>query len=66
MKKTKLVCEQCGSSKVSVLAWVDANTDKITGEYEQDGKGYCDKCNDSVYLTSISEYRRRRNERQGT
>lgn len=49
MNEGKLVCEQCGGDSITVMAWVDANTN----EYKGTGPGevsdqYCDNCDECV------------------
>ena len=55
-----IVCNRCGSSKLEVLAWVDANTDKFKGLRDDgDQEGYCNKCKDHVLITTLKEFNER-------
>ncbi len=53
-----LVCEDCGSKNVQVLAWVDANTNKYKEEGPNNGsdQNWCEKCDKHVYLTDEDVY----------
>jgi len=49
----KIVCEECGSSQIQTLCWVDPNTRKIIAE----GPGevpdnWCEECEDHVDFTN--------------
>ncbi len=52
-----LVCEDCGSKEIEILAWVDANTN----EYKSDGTDYhndrwCQKCDGHVKFVTEAEF----------
>lgn len=51
--KKILVCENCGSDNVQVLAWVDANTNEYADEAAcgDINDYYCTKCEKNVKLT---------------
>lgn len=44
-----LVCNECGSTQVQVLAWVDANTNEYMGELNNE-KAWCDNCEETCSL----------------
>ena len=50
-----LVCEDCGSKDVQVLAWVDANTNEYKGEGPNNGsdQNWCEKWHTSALSDSL-------------
>lgn len=44
-----LVCNECGSTQVQVLAWVDANTNEYMGE-SFTKEAWCDNCEETCSL----------------
>ena len=54
-----LVCSKCGGNNISVLAWVDANTnvyqDEHTDSNDEDGC-YCNDCDKNVKLILGHKY----------
>ena len=60
-----IVCDVCGSDKLSEKIWVDSNSYiSISGEtyyrYEgevDDGQYWCEDCNDLTHPVHISEYK---------
>jgi len=69
IKKSKeddlIVCEECGSDKISEKIWVDSNSYiSINGEsyykYDNevdDGQFWCEDCYDMAHPVHISEYK---------
>lgn len=51
----KLVCEQCGSDDVDILAWVNINTNLYTGDNGED-TAYCNVCEEEVDIMTEEEY----------
>ncbi len=46
---TKLVCAECGSDQIQVLAWIDANTNEYKSEGTDDRENHwCEKCQEHV------------------
>ena len=57
MKKDKLVCSKCGGKNVQIRAWIDANTNKYTGDAMcEDEDTWCEDCEDHTGLVMKSEY----------
>ena len=59
-----LVCEECGSSNVQVLAWIDANTNEYKGEGPNNSpeNNWCEKCQSHVYLTDEEIFNKSKDE----
>ena len=55
MKKTKLVCKECGSSNIEVKAWINPNTDKVLDSVsDEDIKdNWCNECSENVMFEKI-------------
>ena len=56
----KLVCENCGSSDIEVMAWIKVNGDNIlsyeTYQDEQDDR-WCCKCEEHVKFMTEQEFK---------
>jgi len=40
-----MVCDECGSSKIQVLSWVDANTNEYIGDgLNESNDRWCEEC----------------------
>lgn len=53
MKKIKFRCPICKGTNVQVKAWVDANTNEVIGECEEEA--WCDDCEEEVRLEDYEE-----------
>ena len=54
----KIVCSQCGSSDVQMLAWIDANTYKFKGfqsDITEEDDCYCENCKSHQSLEESDE-----------
>ncbi len=58
MDKVIWVCKSCGSREVEILQWIDANTGKMTTEYEADSDEdtWCRTCEKHAGIVDLSEY----------
>ena len=56
MSKTEWQCDKCGSNEVHLMAWVDANTNRPTGDeapLEGVENNYCCRCCDHCELAEV-------------
>jgi Zn finger protein HypA/HybF involved in hydrogenase expression len=53
-----LVCSECGSKNVQVTAWVNANTNRYTGDTDDD-EAWCEDCDEHVTLDLIKRKARK-------
>ena len=51
-----LVCDRCGSSKVQVSAWIDANTNEVLDTDGPVSYAYCAECQDDTELVDEDEF----------
>lgn len=54
----KIVCDQCGSADVQLMAWVDPNSNEIiddVGPWQSKDNNYCNDCDKHVVLTRADE-----------
>jgi hypothetical protein len=53
-----LVCEECGSSDIQTLMWVNPNTNEVGGELssEDEEHNWCKVCEKHTSLTSLEQY----------
>ena len=49
---TILLCDSCGSDRVQVQAWIDANTNEYKGETDN-GQAWCSNCEGHTKLKEI-------------
>jgi hypothetical protein len=52
------VCIRCGSKKIRILAWIDANTFEFL-DNSPDAEGYCDNCEEHRMLIKSKDYNNR-------
>lgn len=49
-----LVCNNCGSKDIEILAWVDANTNEYKSEYSDETiHKYCNNCQEHYSFKEI-------------
>ena len=50
-------CSVCGSTRIHVMDWIDANRDKIIGGSDSPGISdcWCDRCEENVRVDWITE-----------
>jgi len=54
----KIVCNQCGSSNVQLMAWIDPNSNEIiddVGPWQSKDNNYCNDCDEHVALTRATD-----------
>ena len=52
-----LVCCKCGSIKVEIQVWVDANTDEYLSDVDDDSNGmWCAECEDNTRFSTKTEF----------
>lgn len=55
-----LVCDECGSREIQMMAWVDPNTSECTSTIDADSDDrWCDTCQEHVWFCSLAEFRQR-------
>lgn len=58
----ELVCSDCGSRDVQVLAWVWANTDEYADSHSGTSEAWCERCRRHVVLLTQGEYKQTKDE----
>ena len=52
-----LVCQECGSREIQMMAWVDPNTLKYASSIDADSDDqWCDACQEHVWFCSLEEF----------
>ncbi len=54
------VCDACGSRKIEIQAWIDANTNEYLSDLDNGMSGqYCSECETNTNFCSLSDYKQR-------
>ena len=52
-----LVCDECGSREIQMMAWVDPNTSECTSTIDADSDDrWCDTCQEHVWFCLLEEF----------
>lgn len=55
-----LVCASCGSRKIEIQAWIDANTDELRSDVDDDmDSRWCGECEDHTGFDMMEDFKRK-------